>query len=81
MILDCTNLEFNELHKFEKTVSGNLIFRAKREGIHFVYSINKNEVSNLLFLRAMNNFTKYKRFLSNEKQIKNMIRNLNRLNS
>jgi hypothetical protein len=79
MILDCSNLEFHELHKFEKNVEGNLIFRAKKEGIHFVYSVNKNEVENLLFLRAMNNFTKYKRLLANEKQIKNMIKNLTSL--
>jgi len=76
MILDCTNLEFHELHKFEKNVAGNLIFRAKRDGIHFVYSVNKNKVENLLFLRAITNFTKYKRLLANEEQIKKMIKNL-----
>ena len=37
MILDCSNLEFHELHKFEKNVAGNLVFRAKREGTHLVY--------------------------------------------
>jgi hypothetical protein len=73
MILDCSNLEFYELHKFEKNIAGNLLFRAKRKGIHFVYSINKNDTENLIFLRAMTNFTEYKRLLANEEQIKRMI--------
>ncbi|MCK4885505.1 hypothetical protein KAS24_05470 [Candidatus Bathyarchaeota archaeon] len=69
MILDCANLEFHELHKFEKNVAGNLVFRAKREGTHFVYSVNKKKVETLLFLRAISNFTDYKRLLANEQQI------------
>ena len=55
MILDCENLEFHELHKFEKNVAGNLVFRAKQERIHFVYCVNKKKVETLLFLRAINN--------------------------
>lgn len=76
MILDCKNLEFHELHKFEKNVAGNLIFRAKRDRIHFVYSVNKNKTENLLFLRALTNFTKYKRLLANDEQVKKMIKKL-----
>ena len=72
MILDCSNLEFHELHKFEKNVAGNLVFRAKRERTHFVYCINKKNVDTLLFLRAISNFTDYKRLLANEQQIKRM---------
>lgn len=30
-VLDCSNLEFHELHKFEMNAGGNLIFRAKKE--------------------------------------------------
>ena len=75
-ILDCTNLDFYELHKFEKIVAGNLIFRAKRDGIHFVYSVNRNEAKNIIFLRAIKNFPKYKQLLSDEKRIKNMLNNL-----
>lgn len=40
-ILDCSHLEFNELHKFEEHINGNLIFRAKKEQLHIVYCINK----------------------------------------
>lgn len=72
MILDCTNLEFHELHKFEKNVAGNLVFRAKIERTHFVYCVNKKRVESLLFLRAINNFTEYKRLLANEQQIVRM---------
>jgi len=72
MILDCANLEFHELHKFEKNVAGNLVFRAKREGTHFVYCVNKKKVETLLFLRAISNFTEYKRLLADEQQILRM---------
>ena len=48
-IHDCSNLEFHELHKSENNVKGNLVFRAKREGIHFVYAVSKKKVENLLF--------------------------------
>ncbi len=72
MILDCTNLEFHELHKFEKNVAGNLVFRAKRGRTHFVYCVNKKNVETLLFLRAITNFTEYKRLLANEQQIVRM---------
>jgi len=72
MILDCTNLEFHELHKFEKNVTGNLVFRAKQEKTHFVYCVNKKKIETLLFLRAISNFIEYKRLLANEQQIKRM---------
>ena len=72
MILDCANLEFHELHKFEKNVAGNLVFRAKKEGTHFVYCVNKKKIETMLFLRAISNFAEYKRLLDNEVQIKRM---------
>ena len=72
MILDCTNLEFHELHKFEKKVDKNLVFRAKQENTHFVYCVNKKKIETLLFLRAISNFIEYKRLLANEQQIKRM---------
>jgi len=77
MILDCANLEFHELHKFEKSVAGNLVFRAKREETHFVYCVNKKKVETLLFLRALSNFNDYKRLLANEQQIKRLIAEIN----
>ena len=78
MILDCSNLEFHELHKFEKNVAGNLVFRAKREQTHFVYCVNKKNVETLLFLRAISNFADYKRLLANEQQIKRMVAEISR---
>jgi hypothetical protein len=72
MILDCSHLEFHELHKFEKNVDGNLVFRAKKEKTHFVYCVNKKKMDTLLFLRAISNFAEYKRLLANEQKIKRM---------
>jgi hypothetical protein len=36
----CTT-DFNELHKFEKGLDGTLIFRAKKQGMHIVYCVDK----------------------------------------
>jgi len=66
-ILDCSHLEFHELHKFEKNINGNLIFRAKKEKLHVVYGVDKK--MRMVFLRAIKNFTDYKKFLENKKQI------------
>jgi hypothetical protein len=33
-VLDCSNADFYELHKFEKHLAGCMIFRAKTEGMH-----------------------------------------------
>ena len=73
-ILDCSHLEFNELHKFEENINGNLIFRAKKEHIHIVYCIDQKK--RIVFLRAMKNFIEYKKFLEKKKEIKKMIESL-----
>jgi mRNA-degrading endonuclease RelE of RelBE toxin-antitoxin system len=73
-VLDCSHLEFNELHKFEENINGNLIFRAKKDGTHIVYCVDKT--MQIVFLRAIRNFTEYKRFLDNRKQITKMIERL-----
>ena len=70
-ILDCSHLEFNELHKFEENIDGNLIFRAKKEGTHIVYCVDKE--MRIIFLRAIKNYTEYKNFLEDKKEIKKMI--------
>ena len=70
-ILDCSHLEFNELHKFEGHINGNLIFRAKKEDMHIVYCTDKK--MRIIFLRAIKNFTEYKKFLEKKKKIKKMI--------
>lgn len=70
-ILSCSNLEFNELHKFEENIDGNLIFRAKKEDLHVIYCVDKN--MRIIFLRAIKNFNEYKKFLENKKEIKKII--------
>ena len=70
-ILDCSNLEFIELHKFEENIDGNLIFRAKKGRTHFVYIVDKK--MKIIFLRAFNNFTKYKKFLDDRKSMKRIL--------
>jgi mRNA-degrading endonuclease RelE of RelBE toxin-antitoxin system len=71
-ILDCSHMDFYELHKFEENINGNLIFRAKKEGTHIVYCVDKDK--RIIFLRAMRNFTEYKKFLENRKEILRIIR-------
>ena len=73
-VLDCVSLEFNELHKFEKSVNGNLVFRAKKGPWHIVYSVDKKK--RIIFLRAIKNFAEYKRFLENKQKMLEMIDHL-----
>jgi mRNA-degrading endonuclease RelE of RelBE toxin-antitoxin system len=73
-ILDCSHLEFNELHKFEENINGNVIFRAKKEYLHIVYCVDQKK--RIVFLRAMKNFNEYKKFLEKKKEIKKMIESL-----
>jgi mRNA-degrading endonuclease RelE of RelBE toxin-antitoxin system len=70
-ILDCSNAGFTELHKFEESVDGALIFRAKKEGVHFVYCVDKN--MRIVFMRAFRNYGEYERFLGDKKEIRKMI--------
>jgi len=70
-VLDCSHLEFHELHKFERNVKGNLIFRAKKENVHIVYGVDKK--LRIIFLRAIKNFTQYKNFLKNRREITRII--------
>jgi mRNA-degrading endonuclease RelE of RelBE toxin-antitoxin system len=70
-VLDCSNVDFNELHKFEEDIDGNLIFRAKKGGIHIVYCVDKK--MRIIFLRAFRNYSEYGKFLEDKKEIKRMI--------
>jgi tRNA-dihydrouridine synthase len=70
-VLDCSHLEFAELHKFEENLNGNLIFRAKKEDLHIVYCVDKK--LRIVFLRAIRNFAEYKKFLEDKKEISRMI--------
>jgi len=66
-VLDCSHLEYQELHKFERNIGGNLIFRAKKENLHIVYGVDKK--LRIVFLRAIRNFTEYKNFLGNRREM------------
>ena len=70
-ILDCSHLEFHELHKFEENIDGILVFRARKKNLHIVYCVDKK--MRIIFLRAIKNFDDYKKFLENKKKIKKMI--------
>jgi len=70
-VLDCSNIDFYELHKFEENIDGNLVFRAKKEGTHVVYSVDKQ--MRIVFLRAFKNYSEYGKFLEDKKEIKKMI--------
>ena len=70
-VLDCSHMEFHELHKFERNINGNLIFRAKKGNVHIVYGVDKR--LRIIFLRAIRNFTRYKKFLENKREILRML--------
>ena len=70
-VLDCSNIDFYELHKFEESLDGNLIFRAKKEGVHIVYCVDKQ--MRIIFLRAFRNYSEYGKFLEDKKEIKKLL--------
>ena len=70
-ILDCANTDFNELHKFEQHVAGCMIFRAKKEGMHIVYCVDKN--MRIIFMRVFKNFKEYEKFLDDKKELTKFI--------
>ncbi|MBI5148215.1 hypothetical protein HZA33_00880 [Candidatus Pacearchaeota archaeon] len=63
-ILSCKVLEHEQLHKFEKSVGKNKIFRAKINGMHIVYAVTKEK--QLVFMRAFINFQEYESFLNSK---------------
>ena len=66
-VLDCSNTDFNELHKFEEHVNGCMIFRAKKDRMHIVYCVDKS--LRIIFMRVFKNFKKYEKFLDDKKEI------------
>jgi hypothetical protein len=69
-ILECSRMDFTELHKFEETIGKATLFRAKIGSFHIVYCI---EGESIMFLRRVENFEEYKKFIDNKKEIKRMI--------
>jgi mRNA-degrading endonuclease RelE of RelBE toxin-antitoxin system len=70
-VLDCSNADFYELHKFEEHVAGCMVFRAKTEGMHVVYCVDKN--MRIIFMRVFKNFKEYEKFLDDKKEISKLI--------
>jgi mRNA-degrading endonuclease RelE of RelBE toxin-antitoxin system len=70
-VLDCSSVDFFELHKFEESLDGNLIFRAKKEGVHLVYCVDKQ--MRIIFLRAFKNYSEYSKFLEDKREVKNLL--------
>jgi mRNA-degrading endonuclease RelE of RelBE toxin-antitoxin system len=70
-VLDCSHMEFRELHKYEENINDNIIFRARKGKTHIVYCITKNR--NIVFLRAIKNYDDYKKFLEDKKTIKKIV--------
>ena len=73
-ILDCSHMEFHELHKFEENIEDNLIFRARKDKMHIVYCVTKDR--KIAFLRAIRNYDEYEKFLEDKKMIKKIIKSL-----
>lgn len=71
-ILECSHIQFTEMHKFEKHVGNYLIFRAKKDGVHIVYAIDK-ERKVIIFLRSFSSYSKYKKFLEDDRDIQRAI--------
>jgi mRNA-degrading endonuclease RelE of RelBE toxin-antitoxin system len=66
-VLDCSNADFYELHKFEEHAAGCMVFRAKKEGMHIVYCVDKN--MRIIFMRVFKNFKNYEKFLDDRKEL------------
>lgn len=73
-IIDAKHEYSTRLHKFEKTIEGNHIFRAIIKRKHIVYTIDKD--NRLIFLKVFKNFDMYMKFLEDEHQIINTIENI-----
>jgi hypothetical protein len=70
-IMNCEDVCSSEIHKFEEKIGDLTIFRAKIDGIHIVYAVNKEKI--LFFLRAFRNFSHYGKFLEDKKEIRKMV--------
>ena len=71
-VLDCSHINFHELHKFEENIDGILLFRARKENLHILYCIDRK--MRIIFLRAIRNFDEYKDLLDDKKELKKIIK-------
>jgi hypothetical protein len=72
-VLDCSHMDFTELHKFEESIDGISLFRAKMGNSHIVYCIKGERV---MFLRRIRNFDEYRKFIDDKKEIKRIIESI-----
>ena len=70
-VMDCSHMEFHELHKYEENIDDNLIFRARRRNVHILYCVTKDR--RIIFLRAIGNYDEYKKILEDKGMLKKMI--------
>ena len=70
-VLDCSHMEFHELHKFEKNIDDNFVFRARKGNMHILYCITKDR--KIIFLRAIRNYDEYKKLLEDKNMLKKII--------
>lgn len=70
-IMDCSHMEFHEMHKFEENIDDNLIFRARKGNMHIVYCVTKDR--KMIFLRAVRNYDEYKKLLEDKGMLKKLI--------
>ncbi len=70
-ILDCSNLDYYEMHKFEANIDGTLVFRSKKDGVHSVFVVDKQ--LRVIFLRSFKNYSEYGKFLEDKKEIRKMV--------
>jgi hypothetical protein len=52
-IMACENMDLHNLHKFEKKIGRNLIFRVLIDKIHVLYAVTESQ--KIVFLRAFSN--------------------------
>lgn len=67
LITGCDKRLSKDMHKFEKNIGGNLVFRALIRHTHVLYAIDERR--RLILLRAFRKFSDYKRYLEDERLI------------
>jgi hypothetical protein len=67
VVIGCSQEHSAKLHKYERKIGENYIFRALVEGVHVTYAIDESH--RLVFLRAFRNYKEYLRFLGDDASV------------
>ena len=67
-ILNCENTDIATLHKFEKKIEGNFVFRGLIDKTHVLYAVT--EARDIVFLRAFRNEKLYRSYLEDTAGLK-----------